>query len=90
MSIVDATARTKVLNFTSNLAALVFFIIAGLPLWKVGLTMALGNFLGARLGAKMVITKGSKWIRPMVIVMSMLIAVKLLWEQHPQWWQSVF
>ncbi|MCL9781459.1 TSUP family transporter [Vibrio sp. S4M6] len=90
MSIVDATARTKVLNFTSNLAALVFFIVAGLPIWKIGLTMALGNFLGARMGAKMVITKGSKWIRPMVIVMSMLIAAKLLVEQHPQWWRSIF
>ncbi|PJC85671.1 hypothetical protein CSW98_13920 [Vibrio sp. HA2012] len=85
LSIVEATARTKVLNFTSNISALTFFIIAGLPVWKVGLIMAAGQFLGARMGAKVVITKGQKWIRPLVIVMSMAMAIKLLWQQHQDW-----
>lgn len=88
-SLVDATARTKVLNFTSNIAALIFFIIAGLPIWELGLVMAVGGFIGAQLGAKVVVTKGQKWIRPLVIVMSMLMASKLLWEQHQQWILSV-
>ncbi|PME36350.1 hypothetical protein BCV39_16295 [Vibrio sp. 10N.286.55.E10] len=89
-SLVDATARTKVLNFTSNIAALIFFILAGLPIWELGLVMAVGGFMGAQLGAKVVVTKGQKWIRPLVIVMSMLMASKLLWEQHQQWILSVF
>ncbi|ENM3810824.1 TPA: TSUP family transporter [Vibrio cholerae] len=81
-SLVEATARTKVLNFTSNIAALTFFLIAGLPIWEIGLTMAVGGFIGARMGAKVVISKGQRWIRPLVITMSMLMALKLLWEQH--------
>ncbi|MDA0148772.1 TSUP family transporter [Vibrio sp. LaRot3] len=81
-SLVDATARTKILNFTSNISALIFFIFAGLPVWEVGLVMAVGGFIGAQLGAKVVVTKGQKWIKPLVIVMSMLMASKLLWEQH--------
>ncbi|MGD8109802.1 TSUP family transporter [Vibrio sp. TRT 17S01] len=89
LSLVDATARTKVLNFTSNIAALMFFIFAGLPIWEIGLVMAIGGFLGARLGAKVVISKGQQWIRPLVITMSMLMALKLLWEQHQQWFLSV-
>nr|WP_250159952.1 TSUP family transporter [Vibrio alginolyticus] len=88
-SLVEATARTKILNFTSNIAALLFFILAGLPVWKLGLTMAVGGFLGAQLGAKVVVSKGQKWIRPLVIVMSMLMATKLLWQQHQQWTLSV-
>lgn len=76
----DATARTKILNFTSNIAALIFFILAGLPIWELGLVMAVGGFMGAQLGAKVVVTKGQKWIRPLVIVMSMLMASKLLWN----------
>lgn len=84
-SLVDATARTKVLNFTSNIAALLFFVIAGLPVWELGLVMAIGGFIGAQLGEKVVVTKGQKWIRPLVITMSMLMALKLLWEQHQQW-----
>ncbi|MDE1239079.1 TSUP family transporter [Vibrio aestuarianus] len=89
-SLVEATARTKLLNFTSNIAALLFFLIAGLPIWEIGLVMAVGGFIGARMGAKVVVTKGQKWIRPLVIVMSMLMAAKLLWQQHPQWFQSIF
>ena len=81
-SLIEATARTKILNFTSNIAALLFFILAGLPVWKVGLVMAMGGFIGAHMGAKVVVTKGQKWIRPLVIVMSMGMAIKLLWGQH--------
>ncbi|WP_394145452.1 TSUP family transporter [Vibrio atypicus] len=88
-SLVDATARTKVLNFTSNIAALTFFIIAGLPIWELGLVMAVGGFMGAQFGAKVVVSKGQRWIRPLVIIMSMLMATKLLWQQHQQWFLSL-
>ena len=88
-SLVAATARTKILNFTSNIAALAFFIMAGLPIWELGLTMAMGNFLGARLGAKVVLGNGQKVVRPLVIIMSMTMALKLLWEQHQQWLLSM-
>lgn len=86
----EATARTKVLNFTSNIAALLFFILAALPIWELGLVMAVGGFIGAQLGARVVVTKGQRWIRPLVITMSMLMATKLLWEQHQQWLLSIF
>ncbi|WP_157939860.1 TSUP family transporter, partial [Vibrio sp. 10N.261.55.A7] len=85
LSIVNATAKTKVLNFTSNLAALLFFIMAGLPIWEIGLVMAAGGFIGARMGAKVVVSKGKKYIRPLVVIMSMVMALKLLWGQHSQW-----
>lgn len=90
LSIIEATARAKVLNFTSNIAALIFFLAAGLPIWKIGLVMAVGQFIGARVGARIVMNKGQKWIRPLVILMSLSMALKLLWEQHQQWLLSVF
>jgi uncharacterized protein len=49
--------------------------------------MAVGGFIGARMGAKVVISKGQKLIRPMVVIISMVMAIKLLWEQNPQWFQ---
>lgn len=88
-SIVEATARTKVLNFTSNISALLLFVVAGLPVWKIGLSMAVGQFIGARLGAKVVVTKGQKWIRPLVVIMSMAMAIKLLWQAHSDWFLSI-
>jgi uncharacterized membrane protein YfcA len=84
LTLVEATARTKVLNFTSNISALTFFLMSDLVIWQIGFTMAIGQFIGARLGAKVVVTKGQKWIRPLVITMSMLMALKLLWQQHHQ------
>ncbi|GEA51638.1 UPF0721 transmembrane protein [Vibrio inusitatus NBRC 102082] len=82
LCLVNATARTKVLNFTANFIALVVFILAGLPIWKIGLTMAVGGFIGAQFGAKVVVKRGQRWIKPLVILMSILIALKLLWDAY--------
>ncbi|TCP97673.1 hypothetical protein EDC44_10155 [Cricetibacter osteomyelitidis] len=76
-----ATAHAKVLNFTSNIASLIFFLIYGNVMWSLGMIMMLGQFIGANLGAKMVLTKGKTWIRPMVVVMSFIMAVKMLYDQ---------
>ncbi|WP_127956954.1 TSUP family transporter [Serratia microhaemolytica] len=81
-NLAKATAHAKVLNFTSNLGSLVLFIIAGKVLWNIGLIMLLGQVIGARLGARMVLSKGQRLIRPMIVVMSLLISVKLLYDNH--------
>jgi hypothetical protein len=82
LRLVEATARTKLLNFTSNFAALLFFILAGLPVWKAGFVMAAGGIVGARIGAKMAVLKGQQWIRPMVVTVSLIMALKLLLEAY--------
>ncbi|MWN31601.1 MULTISPECIES: TSUP family transporter [unclassified Gilliamella] len=79
-NLTKATAHTKVLNFTSNLAGLLFFIMGGEVIWSIGLVMLVGQFMGARLGAKMVIAKGRKLIRPMLITVSTLMSIKLIYE----------
>ncbi|WGE89828.1 TSUP family transporter [Actinobacillus arthritidis] len=76
-----AVAHAKVLNFTSNFAALIFFILGGAVLWKIGFIMMIGQFIGGTLGARMVVTKGKKLIRPMLVTMSFLMVVKMLYEQ---------
>jgi len=79
-NLTKATAHTKVLNFTSNLAGLLFFIFSGQVIWAIGLTMLVGQIIGARLGARMVISKGKKLIRPMLIIVSTVVSIKLIWE----------
>lgn len=73
-----ATAATKVLNFTSNVAALLFFALGGAPVWVVGLAMAVGQFAGARLGSNLVLARGSRLVRPLIVVMSVAISLRLL------------
>ena len=82
-NLAKATAHAKVLNFTSNLASLIFFLIGGQILWTVGLVMMVGQFIGANLGAKMVLTKGKALIRPMVVIMSFIMTAKMA---HDQGW----
>lgn len=74
-----ATATAKVMNATSNLAALALFAAAGLVHLPAGLTMAAGQALGGRLGAGLVVTRGVRFIRPVFLIMVSLTLARLLW-----------
>jgi hypothetical protein len=78
--ILKATAHTKLLNFASNVGGLAGFILVAEPLWAIGLAMGVMQMLGAALGAKMAMAKGAKLIRPLLVVTSMVLALKLLWD----------
>ena len=79
-----ATAHTKLLNFTSNIASLFFFTLGGKVVWSVGLCMALGQFIGARMGSKLVLKKGVKLIKPLLVTVSLVMSAKLVWSQYPE------
>jgi uncharacterized protein len=76
-----ATAHAKLLNFTSNLAAFLFFIAGGQILWGIALTMAAGQFAGGWIGAHLVIRHGTRLIRPLLVAASLAVSLKLLLEQ---------
>ena len=76
-----ATAHSKVLNFTSNLAALLFFLPGGHIQWAYAAVMALGQVVGAWIGSHLVLRHGASLVRPVLVVSSVLISVKLLLEQ---------
>jgi uncharacterized membrane protein YfcA len=76
-----ATAGSKLLNFASNLAALLVFALGGHVVWTVGLAMAAGQWIGAWLGAHLVIRHGARLVRPLLVAVSLLLSVRLLMEQ---------
>ncbi|MGR0279345.1 TSUP family transporter [Marinomonas dokdonensis] len=80
LSIISATAHTKVLNATSNLASLIMFTFTGHIVWMLGIAMGIGQWIGAQIGSQLVITKGSKLIRPLVIFMCLAMSIKLLMD----------
>ena len=73
-----ATAHAKILNFSTNIASVIFFAIGGQVFWLLGLVMLVGQAIGATLGSKMVLSKGSAIIKPLVVTMSIAMSVKLL------------
>ncbi|GGA56516.1 TSUP family transporter [Pelagibacterium lentulum] len=78
LSATRASAHTKVLNVTSNLAALALFIPAGDVVWSAAAAMAIGQIIGGYLGALTGIRFGAKIIRPLVIVVSIALAIRLI------------
>ena len=77
-----ATASTKVMNFASNIASLALFLVAGQVVFAAGLAMGAGQLLGARLGSRMVVARGTKFIRPIFITMVLVLTAKLLYDAY--------
>jgi len=73
-----ATGATKLLNFTSNIASLIFFAAGGQVLWVLGLAMGTGQIIGAWLGSHLAIKHGAKLIKPLVVIISIALSIKLL------------
>lgn len=77
----QAVAHAKVLNFTSNAASLLFFILGGAVVWQLGLLMMCGQIVGGNLGARVVVGNGKKIIRPLLVAVSFAMVAKMLYEQ---------
>ncbi|GIU53722.1 TSUP family transporter, partial [Shewanella sp. KT0246] len=77
-----ATAHAKILNFATNVSSLIFFLIGGQVFIVLGLIMLIGQAIGATLGSRLVLSKGVKIIKPLVVTMSFLMSFKLLWAQY--------
>jgi len=80
VNIMQATAVTKLLNFASNFAAFIVFAIQGYVIWSLGLTMAVAQIAGAYTGSKFAIKNGEKLVRPVLVVVSILLSIRILFS----------
>ena len=78
--ILKATAHTKVLNFASNIGSLLVFIPSGAMWWAVGLAMAMAQIAGASLGARLAMRVGARLIKPLLVLVSTAMALRLFWQ----------
>lgn len=78
LGITRATGHTKAINLASNLAALALFIPSGDVLWPVALVMAVGQIAGGYLGAISGIRYGARLIRPLIVVIAVALALRVL------------
>ena len=74
-----ASANAKVVNFGSNLAAMVAFAALGKICWRLALPMAVGQIIGGYLGAHATIRSGRNLVRVAVVVVSIALIGRLLW-----------
>ena len=78
LHLVSATGATKFLNLASNLGALAIMAFSGHVMWALGFAMAVGGMIGGQLGAMTAIKVGPRIIRPLLVVVSISMTIKLL------------
>lgn len=75
-----SNAQAKVINLTTNVTSLMVFIMGGQVVWILGAVAALCNMAGNYIGARLVISKGSRITRPIIIEVLTILFVKIVFE----------
>lgn len=73
----EASAKARMANWATNVAALCVFIPQGAVMWKIGLVMGGCNVLGAYLGARTAVARGSAFVRVIFLVVITVFIVRI-------------
>lgn len=76
----EASAKAKIVNFATNLGALLVFVPQGAVLWGLGLLMGGANLLGGYLGARTAVARGSRFVRVVFLVVVAALVLRLGWQ----------
>jgi uncharacterized membrane protein YfcA len=79
-SLREASANAKVVNFASNLAAVILFAKAGAVVWRLSLPMAAAQVVGGWTGARLATRVGDRLVRRVLVVVSLLVVARLGWD----------
>jgi uncharacterized membrane protein YfcA len=80
----SASASAKVINWTTNFASLIYFSWTGNILYGIGIAMAACNIIGALIGSRLAISKGSKFVRIFFLVIVCGLIAKLAQTMLPK------
>ncbi len=75
-----ASGNAKIVNLSSNIAALISFIIGGNVLFLLAIPAGVFGIAGAWVGSGHAIKNGEKIIRPMLIFVLVLIFAKIIFD----------
>ena len=73
----EASAKARMANWATNVAALAVFIPQGAVMWKIGLIMGAANVLGGYLGARTAVALGVGFVRVVLIVVVGAFIIKI-------------
>lgn len=80
MTFVQGSAYAKMINLTTNVAAILLFVMKGAFLINVALPLMVFNVLGALVGVRMALLKGNKFVRGLLRTMIFLTILKMAYE----------
>jgi uncharacterized membrane protein YfcA len=73
----EASAKARLANWATNLGALLVFIPQGGVLWKTGLVLGVCNIAGAYTGARVTVSRGTRFVRVFFIVVVSAFIVRI-------------
>ncbi len=76
-SFLEGSAKARLANWATNVAALCIFVPQGAVLWKVGLVMGVCNLLGGYVGARTAVSRGTRFVRIFFIVVVSAFIVRI-------------
>lgn len=82
----EASAKARLANWATNVAALAVFIPQGAVMWEIGLVMGGCNLLGGYLGARTAVAKGVGFVRVIFIVVVSAFIIKIGSDVVREWW----
>lgn len=80
MRVTEANGITKVINLTTNTAALSVFILHGNVLWQLGLIAGLCNIAGNYFGVKYFERNGAGSVKKLIPLVLAIFFAKTIWE----------
>mgnify|MGYP000025498536 CR=1 FL=1 len=80
MSVAKASGTMKVTNLSSNVAALVVFLLSGKIVIMLGIVASVFSIAGHYTGAGMVMKNGSRIIRPIILIVLALLFIKIIFR----------
>ncbi|GAA3773346.1 TSUP family transporter [Streptomyces phyllanthi] len=81
LEFLQSSALAKMVNVGTNLGALIVFALQGQVLWLLGAAMAVCNVVGAAVGARTALRRGSGFVRIVLIVAVTGMVLKLGFDQ---------
>ncbi len=78
LDIKTANAQAKVINLTTNVTALMIFLLNGQVLLPLGIAAAASNMVGGYIGAGLAMANGAKLAKYSILFVLFLLALKVL------------
>lgn len=80
LDFVTASASAKIVNACTNLGALAVFAAGGHIDWFLGLTLAVCTVIGAQIGARTALERGSGFVRAVLLVVVLALLLRMGWD----------
>jgi len=80
LELIKAVGTTKVINFSSNIASMVTWLINGKVLFPLAIPCMIFSVTGNYLGSRLAIKIGKKLIRLILALVAVLLFIKIVWD----------